>query len=57
MTNKLSFGTNNAKFANSVKRATFSIPAGWTCPGARDCLARVDRESYFRQSTSGRLPG
>jgi len=45
MTNKLSFGTNNAKFANSVKRATFSIPAGWTCPGASECLARVDRES------------
>jgi Gene product 88 len=43
--NKLSFGTNNAKFANSVKRATFSIPAGWTCPGASECLARVDRDS------------
>jgi Gene product 88 len=45
MSTKLSFGTNNAKFANSVKRATFSIPAGWTCPGASECLARVDKES------------
>jgi hypothetical protein len=45
MANKLSFGTNNAKFVNSVKRATFSIPAGWTCPGASECLARVDKES------------
>jgi hypothetical protein len=45
MTTKLSFGTNNAKLANSVKRATFSIPAGWTCPGANECLARVNKES------------
>jgi Gene product 88 len=36
---KLSFGKGNNKLGASVY--TFSLPAGWTCPGARDCLAKV----------------
>lgn len=37
----LFFGKGNAKLPPNV--ATFSIPAGYTCPGAMDCLARFDR--------------
>src|SRR5262245_24890508 len=39
----LVFGKGNAKLGRDV--ATFSLPAGWACPGARDCLARADRAS------------
>jgi hypothetical protein len=39
----LRFGKGNAKLGPHVY--TFSLPAGWTCPGARDCLARVDRQT------------
>ena len=38
---KLSFIFGNAKLSNSI--ATFSLPAGWTCPFARECLAKADR--------------
>ena len=38
----LTFGKGNAKLKRT---ATFSLPAGWTCPGALSCLARVDPES------------
>ena len=24
---------------------TFSLPSGWTCPGARDCLSKCDRDT------------
>jgi hypothetical protein len=24
---------------------TFSIPSGWTCPGAKECLARADKKT------------
>lgn len=41
--NRLKFGLGNAKLGEGV--ATFSLPAGWSCPGARDCLARVNRET------------
>jgi hypothetical protein len=37
----LSFGKGNAKLGDEI--VTFSLPAGYTCPGARDCLARVAR--------------
>lgn len=37
----LSFGTNNAKLAGQGI-ATFSLPAGYSCPGARDCQTFVD---------------
>jgi hypothetical protein len=39
----LSFGEGNAKLADWI--GTFSLPAGWTCPGAKACLARVSRET------------
>jgi Gene product 88 len=41
-TEKLKFGVGNNKFG---KRTTFSLSAGWSCPGAKDCLARVDMET------------
>lgn len=39
----LSFSTGNAKLRKS-KTAVFSLPAGFTCPGACDCLAWFDRD-------------
>jgi hypothetical protein len=39
--NKLFFGMGNAKLPLSV--ATFSIPAGFTCPFAKDCLSKANR--------------
>jgi len=41
---KLAFNTRNAKLVGTGT-ATFSLPAGYTCPGACDCLAWFDRES------------
>lgn len=38
---KFSFG--NAKLSSEI--AIFSLPAGWTCPGADKCLARANRET------------
>jgi hypothetical protein len=38
---KLSFPKGNAKLGAEI--FTFSLPAGWSCPGARDCLAKVGR--------------
>lgn len=40
----LSFSLNNAKLAGT-KTAAFSLPAGYTCPGAKDCLAWFDRKT------------
>jgi len=50
MTNLLKFGEPNAKLKKLAKKLklklkTFSLPAGWTCPGAKDCLSRADRET------------
>lgn len=39
--NDLIFGRGNAKLPMST--LTFSLPAGWTCPGAVNCLSRADR--------------
>lgn len=39
----LTFGRGNAKL--DAATFTFSLPAGYTCPGARDCLSRVDRKT------------
>ena len=39
--NRLTFGRGNAKLDGHI--ATFSIPAGWTCPMAYDCKATADR--------------
>jgi hypothetical protein len=38
----LAFGEGNAKLnSNSVKIHHFSIPAGWSCPGALECWAKA----------------
>lgn len=43
---KLSFGKGNAKLnGEATPTYTFSLPAGWTCPGARDCLAKAARDT------------
>ncbi len=39
----LKFGKGNAKLDKTI--ATFSLPAGWTCPGASLCMARANRET------------
>ena len=46
----LKFGTPNAKLKKMTKRlgvrlSTFTLPAGYTCPGAKDCLAFADRQT------------
>ena len=47
-TTLLKFGNPNAKLKKMLKKMrltlkTFTLPAGWTCPGAKDCLSRADR--------------
>lgn len=39
----LSFGKKNAKLGKDI--ATFSLPAGFTCPKASECLSKSDRET------------
>lgn len=39
----LKFGKGNAKLDKQI--ATFSLPAGYSCPGASACMARADRNS------------
>ena len=41
MNDKLNFALNNAKLTKRV--AILSLPAGWSCPFAKMCLAKVDR--------------
>ena len=46
----LTFGEPNAKLKKmlkelSLKLKTFTLPAGWTCPAAKDCLSKADRET------------
>jgi len=41
MNEKLSFGLGNAKLSKAI--ATFSLPAGHTCPFARECLSKANR--------------
>jgi len=46
--NALRFGDPNAKLKKLIKKLgltlkTFTLPAGHTCPGAKDCLSRADR--------------
>ena len=48
--NLLKFGEPNAKLKKLIKKLgltlkTFTLPAGHTCPGAKDCLSRADRET------------
>ena len=45
---QLKFGNPNAKLKKLIKKLgltlkTFTLPAGWTCPGAKDCLSRADK--------------
>jgi hypothetical protein len=39
----LSFGKRNAKLGKDI--ATFSLPAGFTCPKAHECLSKSNRET------------
>ena len=46
----LKFGNPNAKLKKMLKKLklklkTFTLPAGHTCPGAKDCLSRANRET------------
>lgn len=41
MIETLSFGRGNAKLDKEIY--TFSLPSGWTCPFAEQCLAKVNR--------------
>jgi hypothetical protein len=43
MTTTLKFGKGNAKLDKAI--FTFSLPAGWTCPGARECKSKVHVDS------------
>jgi hypothetical protein len=48
--NLLRFGNPNSKLKKLIKKLgltlkTFTLPAGWTCPGAKDCLSRANRET------------
>jgi hypothetical protein len=39
---RLRFGRGNAKLKDP-NILTFSLPAGWSCPGAAACLSKADR--------------
>lgn len=41
---RLSFAKGNAKL-RQPGLYTFSLPAGWSCPGALECLAKADRNT------------
>lgn len=38
---RLSFGLGNAKLSKAI--AIFSLPAGWSCPFAKECMSRSNR--------------
>lgn len=38
---QLTFGNGNAKLGKEI--ATFSLPSGFTCPGALNCLSKADK--------------
>jgi hypothetical protein len=44
MNNKLIFATGNSKLSKGI--ATFSLPAGHTCPFAKECLSKVNRLTH-----------
>lgn len=52
----LKFGKGNAKLdKNKTPIVTFSLPAGWTCPGAKDCKSRaMESENGKRYIRDGR---
>jgi hypothetical protein len=41
MTDKLTFGFGNAKLSKNI--AHFSLPAGYSCPFAKECLTKANR--------------
>ena len=48
--NLLRFGNPNSKLKKMIRKLgltlkTFTLPAGWTCPAAKDCLSRANRET------------
>jgi hypothetical protein len=43
METKLRFGRGNAKLSGEIY--TFSLPAGYACPGAFRCMAKADRQT------------
>ena len=48
MENLLKFGDPNAKLKKMIRKMgltlkTFTLPAGWSCPAAKDCLSKADR--------------
>ena len=50
MNDLLKFGEPNSKLKKLTKKLklklkTFSLPSGWTCPGAKECHSRADRET------------
>ena len=50
MNDLLKFGDPNSKLKKMIRKLglklkTFTIPAGWTCPAAKDCLSKADRET------------
>ena len=50
MNDLLKFGNPNSKLKKLIKKLgltlkTFTLPAGHTCPGAKDCLSRANRET------------
>jgi hypothetical protein len=47
---KLTFSQANAKLIAMAKRLNktikaFTLPSGWTCPAAKDCLSKANRET------------
>ena len=47
---ELTFSNANAKLVAMAKRLgktikSFTLPSGWTCPAAKDCLSKADRET------------
>ena len=44
----LKFQKGNAKLGADIR--TFSLPAGWTCPNAQDCLAKVSIDKSGKRS-------
>ena len=47
----LTFSSENTKLGGSI--ATFSLPAGWTCPFANLCLKKVDRHRVMDPEKAG----
>lgn len=50
MNNDLTFSQANAKLVAMAKKLkkrikAFTLPSGWTCPAAKDCLSKADRET------------